>query len=183
MINKSDVKEFQELCRREFRFLEEDYGFAEREVEEEGTINWNPFELQYVSPKTSVLVLSQSYGHSFVVLFGPTEPTAGEIHPRYDLETLLQIRRPDLSLEKIFGRLARPDLPAQISHYSRALKESADDVLRGDFSILPQLAEIIERRRKELERQYSHSWLNHWKFSFQGCMARWRRMLRVKARR
>ena len=175
------VQEFRELCRREFRFLTEDYGFAERELQE-GT-NWTPYRVQYVSAKTSVVVLSQSYGHTFVVLFGPTEPEAREITPRYDLETLLQIRRPDLSLEPAVSRLAGPDMDTQIRHYSRALKEAADDVLRGDFTILPQLAEIIERRRKELERQYSYRWLKDWKLVLQGCMAGWRRRRRAKARR
>ena len=171
------------MCRREFRFLVEDYGFTERELGEEGTINRTPFEVQYVSPKTSVLVLSQSYGTSFVVLFGPTETDAREIYPRYDLESLLQIRRPDLSLERIVGRVNWPDLPGQVRHYSRALQESAADVLRGDFAILPQVAEIRERRRKEFERQYYSHGFKDWKLSFQGCMARWRKMLRAKARR
>jgi hypothetical protein len=181
MSDQSVVNEFQELCRREFRFLEEDYGFAEREVEKESTIR-NPFQVQYVSPKTVVRVLSQSYGSSLVVLFGPTEPGAREIYRWYDLESLLQIRRPDLSLERIVGSFAMPDLTGQITHYSRGLKECADDVLRGDLSILPQLAKVIERRRKELERQYSRGWLKEWKLSFQGCMARWWRMRGAKAR-
>ena len=182
MSNKSVVEEFKESCRREFRFLEEDYGFVECEPVKKGGINRIPYEVLYVSPKTSVLVLSQSYGSSFVVLFGPTGPDAREIYPRYELEALLQIRRPDLSLERIVGRLV-PDLTGQIRHYSRALKETADDVLRGDFSILPQVAEIVERRRKELERQVSRGWFKEWKLVFQGCMARWRRMRRAKARR
>ena len=183
MNDKSAVEEFREMCRREFRFLVEDYGFAEREPGDKGTINWYPFEVQYVSPKTSVLVLSQSYGSSFVVLFGPTEPDARDTYPRYNLESLLQIRRPDLSLERIVGTQDRPDLTGQIRHYSSALKEAAADVLRGDFSILPQVAEIEERRRKEFERYYSRGWLKEWKLSFQGCMARWRRSRRAKARR
>ena len=182
MSDKSIVEEFQELCRREFRFLEEDYGFAERELGKEATINGSRFAVQYVSPKASVAVLSQSYGTSFVVLFGPTEPQARKIDPRYDLESLLEIRRPDLSLDRIIGRLNRPDLTGQIRHYSRALKESADDVLRGDFSILPQVAEIMERRRKEYERQFSRGLLKDLKVSFEGCLARWRNRRRAKAR-
>lgn len=182
MNNKSVVEEFKESCRREFRFLEEDYGFVEREPVTKAGMYRTPYEVLYVSPKTSVLVLSQSYGTSFVVLFGPTGPDALEIYPRYELEALLQIRRPDLSLERIVGRLM-PDLTGQIRHYSRALKETADDVLRGDLSILPQVGEIVERRRKELERQVSRSWFKEWKIVFHGCMAGWRRRRRAKARR
>lgn len=170
------------MCRPEFRFLVDDYGFVERESVNEEPISGTPFELQYVSPKTSVLVLSQSYGTSCVVLFGPTQPNMREVYRHYNLECLLEIRRPDLSLERI-GERDRPDLTGQIRHYSRALKECADDVLRGDFSILPQVAEISERRRKEYERKYSRGWFKEWKLVFHGCMAGWRRRRRAKARR
>jgi hypothetical protein len=141
------------------------------------------FELQYVSPKTSVLVLSQSYGHSCAVLFGPTQPNMREVYRHYDLECLLEIRRPDLSLERIVAERDRPDLTGQIRHYSRALKDCADDVLRGDFSILPQVAEIRERRRKEYERKYSRTWFKEMKLIFHGWTAGWRRRRRAKARR
>ena len=179
MNDKLGVEKFRESCRPDFRFLEEEYGFAERKLGKNETIDGILFAVEYVSPKTSVLVMSQSYGHSLAVLFGPTEPEA----PRYNLEALLEIRRPDLSLEGTVGKLARLDQSAQIRHYSRALKESADDVLRGDFSILPQVAEIMERRRKEYERLYSRGWLKEWKLVIQGCMAGWRRARRAKARR
>ena len=181
MNDKSAVEEFHELCRPEFQFLVEEYGFVERELgKDEEPITGIPFELQYVSPKTSVLVLSQSYGHSCAVLFGPTQPDMREVYRHYNLECLLEIRRPDLSLERIVAERDRPDLTGQIRHYSRALRECADDVLRGDLSILPQVAEISERRRKEYERKYSRSWFTEWKLVFHGCMAGWRRRRRAK---
>ena len=184
MNDKSAVEEFHELCRPELRFLVEEYGFVERELgKDEEPITGIPFELQYVSPKTSVLVLSQSYGNSFVVLFGPNQPDMREVYRHYNLECLLEIRRPDLSLERIVAERDKPDLTSQIRHYSRALKECADDVLRGDLSILPQVAEISERRRKEYERKYSRGWFKEWKLVFHGCMAGWRRRRRAKARR
>lgn len=181
MSDKFGVEEFKELCRQEFQFLEEDYGFAEGELGSEITSNRSPFEVQYVSPKTFVLVMGVSYGYSLDVLFGPAEREAS--FPAYILEDLLKIRRPDLSLDKTIGKLSRPGQPAQIRHYARALKECADDVLRGDFSILPQLDEIMERRRKELEWLYLREWFRGWKLSFQGCMARWRRKRRARGRR
>ena len=182
MSDKFGVEEFQELCRSEFHFLEENYGFVEQELGKEGTINRRRFEVQYVSPKTYVLVVGLSYAHSLGVWFGPAERAAPESSPGYNLEDLLQIRRPDLSLEKTIGKRANSDQPAQIRHYARALKESADDVLRGDFSILPQLEEILDRRRKELRWLYLREWLKDWNLSFQGCMARLRRKRRAGAR-
>jgi hypothetical protein len=102
MSDQSVVNEFQELCRREFRFLEEDYGFAEREVEKESTIR-NPFQVQYVSPKTVVRVLSQSYGSSLVVLFGPTEPGAREIYRWYDLSLCCKFAVPTCRLKGLLA--------------------------------------------------------------------------------
>jgi hypothetical protein len=181
MSDEFGAEEFQELCRSEFHFLEEDYGFVEQELGKVGTINRRHMRVQYVSPKTWVLVVGESYAEDLGVWFGPTERVAPESSPGYNLQDLLQIRRPDL-LEKTIGELANSDEPTQIRHYARALKESADDVLRGDFSIQPQLEEIIDRRRKELTRLYRREWLKNWKLSFQGCMARWRRKLRAGAR-
>lgn len=183
MNDKSAVEKFQQLCRPQFRYLVDEYGFVERESGNEEPVSGTPFELEYVSLRTSVLVLSQSYGSSFVVLFGPTQPNMREVYRHYDLESLLEIRRPELSLDRIVGYLDRPDLAGQIRHYARVLKECADDVLRGDFSILPQVAEISERRRKEYERKYSRSLFQEWKLVFHGCMAAWRRRRRAKARR
>jgi hypothetical protein len=179
---KSGVEEFQKLCRREFRFLEEDYGFAEPEVGSEVTSNLLPFEMQYVSLKTFVRVISVSYGHGLNVLFGPSEPEARPSFPAYVLEDLLKIRRPDLSLDKTIGKFSRHDQLSQMRHYARALKECADDVLRGDFSILPQLDEIMEQRRKELRWLYLREWLKEWKLAWHGCMAGWRKR-RARARR
>ena len=96
MSDKFGVEEFQELCRREFQFLE-DYGFVERERGTEETIKLKPLEVQYVSPKTSILVIGPSYRNSLYVLFGPAERAAREGYPAYSLDDLLQIRRPDLS--------------------------------------------------------------------------------------
>ena len=175
MSDKFGAEEFQELCRSEFHFLKDDYGFVEPELSKEEITNRNPFEVDYVSPTTSVLVIGVSYGHGLDVIFGPTSPESRKYPPRYVLEELLQIRRPDLSLEDTVGKLSRPDQPAQIRHYARALKEAADDVLRGDFSIASQLEDIIETRRKQLRWLYLREWLKDWKLSFQGCMARWRR--------
>ena len=51
------------MCRQEFRFLEEDYGFAERELGKDETINGSRFAVQYVSPQTSVAGLKSELRH------------------------------------------------------------------------------------------------------------------------
>lgn len=181
MINNRGVEEFQEMCRREFQFLE-DYGFVEQERGTEKT-KLKPLELYYVSPKTSILIIGRSYRSPFYVMFGPAERAAQVGYPAYDLGDLLQIRRPDLSLEDSAGKLPTLDEAAEVRHYALALKETADDVLRGDFSIAPQIEDIIERRRKELRRLDRRKWLESWKSSWQGCMRRWWRKRRARARR
>ena len=39
MSDEFGAEKFQELCRSEFHFLEEDYGFVEQELGKVGTIN------------------------------------------------------------------------------------------------------------------------------------------------
>jgi len=160
MTYKPGLDKFKELCRQEFRFLEDEYGFAERELPKEGLIN--RFQVQYVNTTTFVAVEGIHWGGGVGVGIGRAEPEAWETYRNYSLEDLLVIRCPDLSLIGPDGFGVSDDQAFQINHYAHALKKCADDVLRGEFSILPKLHEAIERRKYENApsiRESIGSWL------------------------
>ena len=188
MADKPDIlggEQFQELCRREFRYLEEEYGFAERPPGKPGTVNSRLSEVRYVSATTFVLIKGLDMGEAAGVYFGRPEPEALEnewfydstlLGTSYNLETLLKIRRPDLSLAEAIQAHGDTGPAFQIKHYARSLRECADDVLRGDLSILPTVKEAEERRRKELGRQGFREWLGD-------LVALWRARFRARLRR
>jgi len=139
--------QFKELCRQEFHFLTDEYGFTERELPKIEFMN--QVQVQFVNTTTLVAVEGLSYGQQVRVSIGRVEPEAWETNEKYYLGDLLEIRSPELSLIGPDGFSVSSDQAFQIKHYAHALKKCADDVLRGDLSIFPKLHEAIERRRKE----------------------------------
>ena len=150
MTKKSDIEKFRELCRREFRFLEQEYGFTERKLPKKEFINL--FQVQYVNATTLVAVEGINWGGSIDVRIGRVKPEAWETWGNYGLADLLQIRCPELSLAGSDGFNVSSDQAFQLKHYAHALKKCADDVLRGEFSALPQLHEAIARRAEQSSR-------------------------------
>jgi hypothetical protein len=147
MAKKAEIEKFREQCRRDFRFLEQEYAFAERRLPKEKYIN--QFQVQYVSRVALVAVEGIHYGRGVDVRLGRVEPEAWEKWRHYGLEDLLQIRCPELSLVGPEGFSVSSDQAFQLKHYAHALKRCADDVLRGDFSVFPRLHEAIERRAQQ----------------------------------
>ena len=143
MKKKAGIENFRELCRREFRFLQEEYGFTERKLPKKEFVN--EFQVQYVNATTLVAIEGIHWGFGIDVRIGRVKPEAWETWKHYALEDLLQIRCPELSLPEPRIR----DQAFQLRHYAPALKKCADDVLRGEFSILPQLHRAIEERARQ----------------------------------
>jgi hypothetical protein len=144
MAKKADIEKFRELCRREYRFLEREYDFTERKIPKEESIN--QFQVQYVNATTLVAVEGIHWGLSIDVRIGRLLPEAWEIYKHYSLEDLLIIRCPELSLGGTNSDDGSSNQSVELKHYAHALKECADDVLRGEFSVLPQLHQSIVRR-------------------------------------
>jgi hypothetical protein len=83
------------------------------------------------------------------VRVGRVEPEAWETWWHYGLEDVLHLRCPELSLVGPDGFHVSRDQSFQLKHYAHVLKTCADDVLRGDLSVLPQLHQMVERRAKQ----------------------------------
>jgi hypothetical protein len=96
----------------------------------------------------NVLTRFVPWGSGIDVRVGRVEPEAWETWRHYGLEDLLHLRCPELSLVGPDGFHVSRDQSFQLQHYAHALKTCAADVWRGDFSVLPQLHQVIERRAK-----------------------------------
>jgi hypothetical protein len=84
----------------------------------------------------------------------PTEVTEGK---RYDLLLLMEIRRPEIDAHKFYGddkEWTNEYIEDRLREYASFLKEDARDVLRGDFSILPELKKLSAKYRRQKNKEY-----------------------------
>lgn len=137
---------FREEVRAAFRFLVEEFQFAE-EAAAPGV-----YALAFVTDRTRVVVEGTEYGTNARVALGGTR---GHFE-NYDLGFLLKWRRPEL-----LSAVAAGDPPAAqaeiVRRYAPALREVAADVLRGDHAVFADLAAEIERRRIAYEEHMQRS--------------------------
>jgi hypothetical protein len=131
------LKEFRAAVAREFAFLATDFGFAEERVRRPG----NEFSVWFVNATTRVIVEGIHWGGSARVAFGSAG--ARERFENFDLLDLVSIRRPDrmpTADASLTGQLH------QLEALAVLLRDCGAEVLRGDFSIAPQILEIRKRR-------------------------------------
>ena len=150
MAKQTEVEKFRKLCRREFRFLENEFDFVVRKLPINEIIN--QYQVQYNNETTFVAVVGVNWGTGINVRIGRVEPEAWETYEDYDLEDLIKICCADLSLIGPDGFGTSNDQAFQLKHYANALKKCADDVLRGEFAIFPKLHEAIELRAKQFSK-------------------------------
>src|SRR4051794_29891686 len=125
MAKKPQLEIFRSLCKREFRFLEQEYAFSEWMLPND--VCTNEFQVQYVSEVALVAVEGIHWGFGVDVRLGRVEPEAWEKWRHYGLEDLLQIRCPELSLVGPDGFGISKDQAFQLKHYASALKRCAGD--------------------------------------------------------
>ncbi len=142
---------FKEVCETHFRLLQEDYGCRLVEVSE------------------SVYEISATYANATTGINVSLEPREKEI-----LVTLIQLVDGELVpyhlapsrwlyahtlLNRVGGRsieyqvtapsMTVHDLERILSEYAEAMRGYADDILRGDFSVLIEVNTILLRQWKE----------------------------------
>jgi hypothetical protein len=130
--------------RKEFAFLESEYGFTELVNRPERYVN--PYSILYRRALVEVLVEGISYGCGTTIEFRIKDDIANAPQDQFCVAWLTSIRRPDLQ---------KPEFPdkrgqlVQLPRLAKELKEVADDLLRGDLSILPKIREAISKAKAE----------------------------------
>jgi hypothetical protein len=144
-------QEFVNAIRAEFRFLVTDYGFAE--PDERTDPYPNPYSVLYRKAPIEILVEGISYGCGTDVEIRIRKDALGKEQDRFSAGWLTQIRRPVFLV---------PEFPSkrgqllQLPKLAYRLKSVADDILRGDLSILPQVRDVIAKARAEGEKHAAH---------------------------
>jgi hypothetical protein len=129
------LDEFLSAVRREFAFLESEFGFTDQ-----GT-GPNPFSVIYRSDRTAVEVEGTQWGFGTQVMLSRLEPSVGT--PRFvPLWAILQLRAPD-GERVVSGQLR------QLAIDASSLRRYATDVLQGDFTSFPAAMRVVERTATE----------------------------------
>jgi len=132
------LEAFRNRARREFAFLQQEFGFREEPIPFDRHPYLNEFAVWFVSPTTRVVVEGINWGMNCRVALGGSGSLPA--FENYDLGDLLALRRPDLADSPPKEQME------QLQHYAAALHESAQDVLGGDHSIFAELAATVQRR-------------------------------------
>jgi hypothetical protein len=155
------AEDFFEVCTTSFDFLVGQFGFKRRAKKRDAGV----FRVPYEGALTKVEIGFEWRDQYVYVLLGRRDGARagkGEATPRaageitaFNLEDLLSLRAPGRGVdESVFGRaLTREDFEHVCGTYSAALREHAADVLRGDFSVLPQVAKIVRGRMEKFSRR------------------------------
>lgn len=142
------LEDFLRCARQEFRFLVLEFGFQERALPRRRDVN--QFQVRYRNATTIVEVEGVNWGYGVNVLLGPRRKPFFRPEIKFPLWPIVKLRRPDL-----YDKLAVGDQLAQLSAWAAALRECAEEVLRGDFGVRAEVEKLVEevllRERSGLE--------------------------------
>jgi len=138
-----NVEQFRKYGRQAFRFLVEECGFREAALPDSKFVN--EYMVCFSNGVTWVGIEGINYGFSIDVRLA-SHDVAHMQYPTYCFQDLLDLRSPGFPLPTAKPTDTREIQKTQMDHYAAALRIHAKDVLLGDFSVFPQLAEAITSR-------------------------------------
>jgi hypothetical protein len=129
---------FKDTTLKKFEFLVRKFGFKVVQ-----TITHVPECVIEYRNSTTILAVSYEWGSELWVTLEPTNqpPAVLEGAHRIGLDFLIAIRCPGLSVEKNRPAKEWTDelVESILSRYAAAMTECASDVLRGDFTVPPEV--------------------------------------------
>ena len=150
---------FVQLCLAKFRFLVGEFGF--RRIPWPDDLGEWGYQVAFRNETTAVRVsLEREYAYVFVTLYHIVDGEIGRnptmIDPEtelfsFDLDDLICIRAQQRSLEpKPFTAPWTEEIAGRImDEQARNLRDYAEDVLRGDFSVLVEIDKRVKQRARE----------------------------------
>ena len=146
-IHNPTLEDFLRCARHEFHFLVVEFGFKEQRLPRRR--HTNPFQVRYCNSTTLVEVEGINWGYGVNVLLGPRRKPILRPEATFPLWPIVKLRRPDL-----YDTLDIGDQLTQLTAWATALRQCAEEVLRGDFSIRAEVKNITEeaalKERSEL---------------------------------
>jgi hypothetical protein len=144
---------FREAVDQIFEPLFTEFGF--RHVE---TLEYMPdCVLKYLNETTGINARYELKSQLSINLV-KLERTGSEVTEaaKYDLLFLMQLRQPEIDVNKFYGddkEWTDAYIEQRLREYAIFLRESAHDVLTGDFSVFPELKKLAARNRREKNKE------------------------------
>jgi hypothetical protein len=139
--------EFKETARNAFGYLGREFAFRELEPPAK-YLEVNPFIVRFANATTLVQVEGTNWGFAAQVILGSAN--AEDSWPdTVPLWAVIKHRRPDLYEEAMRSAGQLDD----IRLYAHALRETASDVLGGNFGVFAAARAIVEARGAQLRVQ------------------------------
>jgi hypothetical protein len=156
---------FKILCDAEFQFLIDEYGFRKRKLFGN---SWGQ-TVQYSNKTTRVWVSFGKREGLLDVWVAPEvrgrDPWGYAFDPnKIEVSELINQRAPGFQLFTpgpvidTWRPLNDREIEEIVRNSARALKEFGDDLLRGDFRIMPAIHAVRAKRREEWQRGHNSSW-------------------------
>jgi hypothetical protein len=144
-----DIAEYRKYGRQAFRFLVKEYRYSD--VPPPKGKHVNEYMVCFSNGMTWVGVEGIHWGFNIDVRLASHDSSLMR-YPTYCFGDLLALRDPGFTLITAKPTDTRDVQKIQMDQYAAALRQYADDVLRGDFSVFPRLAEAINERQRQYNR-------------------------------
>lgn len=156
-------QKFLELCKQEFNFLIDRYGFELKSSKREAG---NTYKTTYQNSTTAVIINWDQREHWIYVEFyklthgklvlDPLAISRGAPIKGFYLDTLLSIRSPQTSIKNMPTNIS--EVESCLKDYSKATEIFAADILEGNFSILEEIEKaeknVIAAAKQAREKKY-----------------------------
>jgi hypothetical protein len=154
LFNKDDKERndkflrFKKVTAEAFHFLITDYGF--KHVSTKIEPDWDDSDMceivfgNYPLQFHIVYTLNGRFVGGYFDLYRRTTDGRWEGYDAFDLSFLIQIRCPEKEVEQVYEENTEEDVERIVRTYAEILKTCGDDVLKGDFRILPDVKRVIE---------------------------------------
>lgn len=157
-MNNKYPDRFFNLCLQKFQFLFDEYGFKKKRKETAG----GDYSILFQNTMTAIVVGFEWRDQYIYVRLcrlpdgefrkNPIFITEDSEISCFDIEDLLTIRAPEMGIDAaLFGKaLSDKEVERVIAVYADAVQTQASDILKGDFSVWPELDAIVKNRVREL---------------------------------
>lgn len=152
---------FIKLCKKTFIFLEKDFGckiIREEKVSVEAYVTYQnntTAVLLTFSPRDGGIFLDLIRLVNGIIPDNIYEFSQNLTLNSFDLSNVLLIRDPEFEIERpSFDELFKEKvIKSVLNQKAYVLKTYASDILKGDFSIFPQLEKIVKERAKTYSKE------------------------------
>lgn len=148
--HEAEFRTFHRLVRQCFTFLHDKYGF----IEAEATLML-PGMWVYLRNSTTQVAVQFEYGSGVWVTIGRLTQRDGRVvgGEQYNLNYLLSLRAADLERNSRLDGFDETEIEGILRERAAALRQSADDVLRGEFGVFARLKQV---RAERSAQRFSH---------------------------